>query len=291
VSTEFNPVPLRYLSTSPVRDNAAINFLTGVVTNPFRGIDAFRGTAFFANANTTRGQLLRPLPHFGGLPTGLPAGAAWYHALTARFERRFAHGFMVQANYTWAKAMEAVQYLNPTDDIPAHIISDVDRTHRFTFAGMWDLPVFKGNRWLGGWQLQALYQGQGGPPLSFGNVIYSGTYPALEVSNPPVQRWFNIDGFERRPAFQLEQNVRSFPLRLANVRGDGINVWDMSVLKNFKLHEKLTVQLRGEAEGATNTPNFSPPNTASANTLFGQVTATQTGQEERRIFVGLKLIF
>jgi len=40
-----------------------------------------------------------------------------------------------------------------------------------------------------------------------------------------------------------------------------------------------------------NTPNFSPPNTAPANTLFGQVTNTQTGQEERRIFVTLKLLF
>jgi hypothetical protein len=49
--------------------------------------------------------------------------------------------------------------------------------------------------------------------------------------------------------------------------------------------------LRGDAEGATNTPNFNPPNTAPANSLFGQVPRTQTGQEERRIFVGLKLIF
>jgi hypothetical protein len=231
------------------------------------------------------------LPHFGALTTGLPAGAAWYHAFTARFERRFANGFMVQANYTWSKAMEAVEYLNPTDSIPSHLISDIDRTHRLTFAGMYDIPLFKNNRWLGGWQIQALYQGQTGPPLNFGNVIYGGTYSQLESANPSVQQWFNTDGFERRAAFQLDQNLRTFPLRLANVRGDGINVWDMSVQKNFRVTEWLKVQLRGEAEGATNTPNFNPPNTAPANTLFGQVTATQTGQEERRIFVGLKLIF
>ena len=138
---------------------------------------------------------------------------------------------------------------------------------------------------------KALCQGQSGPPIGFGNVAFTGAYSDLAVSTPSVQRWFNTDGFERRAAFQLDQNIRTFPLRLGNIRGDGINVWDMSVVKNFQVFESLKAQLRGEAEGATNTPNYNPPNTAPANTLFGQVTGTQTGQEERRIFVGLKIIF
>lgn len=57
------------------------------------------------------------------------------------------------------------------------------------------------------------------------------------------------------------------------------------------MQEKLTLQLRGEAEGAMNHPNFSPPNTVPTSTLFGTVNTTQTGQEERRIFVTLKLMF
>jgi len=302
VPTAFNPIPIQYLSTSGVRDTPAINFLTAAVANPFRGIEGFRGTAFFTNANTTRAQLLRPMPHFADLSTGLPAGASWYHAFTARFERRFAQGLLLQANYTWSKAMEAVQYLNPVDSIPTHIISDLDRSQRLTFAAMYELPFGRGKhfggtmpRWLdaaaGGWQIQALYQGQTGAPLNFGNVIYNGTYSDLAESNQSLQRWFKTEGFERRAAFQLDQNIRTFPLRIANIRAYGINVWDMSIQKNFQIFEGLRVQLRGEAEGATNTPNFSPPNTAPANTLFGQVAATQTGQEERRIFVGLKIIF
>jgi hypothetical protein len=195
-----------------------------------------------------------------------------------------------------------VQYLNPTDAIPTHVISDLDRTQRFTFAAMYELPFGRGKhfggtmpRWLdaaaGGWQIQALYQGQTGAPLNFGNVIYSGTYADMVEPNQSIHNWFRTDGFERRAAFQLDQNIRTFPLRLANIRAYGINVWDMSVQKNFQILEKLRVQLRGEAEGAMNTPNFSPPNTVPQNTLFGRVTATQTGQEERRIFVGLKILF
>lgn len=291
VSTELNPVPAQYLSTSPVRDDTAINFLTAAVPNPFRGIEAFRGTAFFTNANTNRMQLLRPLPHFGSLTTSLPAGSSWYHALTARFERRFARGFLMQANYTWSKAMEATEYLNPTDEIPHHVISALDRTHRFTFAGLYELPFFRKNRWLGGWQVQALFQAQTGPPLNFGNVIYRGNYGQIELPEPSVQRWFNTEGFEQRAAAQPAQNIRTFPLRLGNVRADGIRTLDLSVQKNFKVLERVTVQLRGDAEGATNTPNFNPPNTVPSNSLFGQVPRTQTGQEERRIFVGLKVIF
>lgn len=302
VNTQLNPIPRQYMSTLAVRDTATINSLTAAVPNPFRGIAGFSGTAFFNNANTTRAQLLRRSPHFGDLSTGLPAGATWYHAFTARFERRFAQGLLLQANYTWSKAMDAVEYRNPTDDIPSHIISDLDRTQRFTLAAMYELPFGRGKRfggtmprWLdlaaGGWQFQALYQGQTGAPLNFGNVIYNGTYTGLEESNQSLQRWFQTEGFERRAAFQLDQNLRTFPQRLANIRAYGINVWDMSVNKNFQIFEGLKAQLRGEAEGAMNTPNFSPPNTVPTNTLFGQVTNTQTGQEERRIFVGLKLIF
>jgi hypothetical protein len=75
------------------------------------------------------------------------------------------------------------------------------------------------------------------------------------------------------------------------VRGDGINVWDLSAHKNFIVRERLTVQFRAEMEGAMNTPNYSPPNTNPVSTLFGQVTNTQTGQEERRLFVTLRLLF
>jgi len=40
-----------------------------------------------------------------------------------------------------------------------------------------------------------------------------------------------------------------------------------------------------------NHPNFDAPNNNPASSLFGRVSATQTGQEERRIFVGLKLLW
>jgi len=58
--------------------------------------------------------------------------------------------------------------------------------------------------------------------------------------------------------------------------------------KNFTLREGLKVQLRGKAEGALKHPSLAAPNMNPTTTLFGIVSATQTNQEERRIFVGLK---
>ncbi|MEZ5352752.1 MAG: carboxypeptidase-like regulatory domain-containing protein [Bryobacteraceae bacterium] len=294
VNRQFNPIPREYLSTSPVRDQPTIDALSARAANPFRGIQGFEGTAFFGGANTTRSQLLKPYPHFTNLITALPAGSSWYHAFTARFERRMHKGFLFQANYTWSKTLEAVAYLNETDSIPHHVVSDLDRPHRFTFSTLWEVPFLKDNRWLGGWQLQAIYQAQSGPALAFGNVIFTGdSYQGLRLSGDQqtIQRWFDTSGFERNARAQLASNIRAFPGRISGVRADGINVWDLSVLKNFRIWERLKVQLRGEAEGALNHPMFSPPNTVPSSTLFGQVTRTQTGQEERRIFVTMKLIF
>ncbi len=304
-STTMNPVPRQYLSTLPVRDQPVIDFLSARAANPFVGISGFEGTAFFAGANTTRSQLLLPYPHFGsGLSGALPAGSSWYHALTVRFERRLAAGLQVQSNYTWSKTMEAVAYLNPTDSIPEHVVSNLDRPHRLAVSALYELPVGRGKRFagnaggllnhiIGGWQVNAIYQAQSGPGLTFGNVIYTGRYQDLKLPSGVrnIDRWFNTDGFERNAQRQLANNIRTLPSRFATVRADGMNLWDLSAHKNFKIWERLTLQLRGEAEGAMNTPNFAAPNTTPTSTLFGRVTATQTGQEERRIFVGLKLIF
>jgi len=304
VSTAFNPVPRQYLSTLPVRDQPVIDMLSALVTNPFTGINGFEGTAFFTSRTTSRSQLLRPFPHFSDLSADLPAGAAWYHALTARFDRRFSGGLLLQANYTWSSTMEAVSYLNDTDPIPAHVVSNLDRPHRFNASGIWELPVGRGkpllrqtpgwlNHVVGGWQTQAIFTWQAGPPLGFGNVIYSGTYDQIRLpsNQRSLERWFNTSGFERNSRLQLANNIRTFPLRIRQVRAPAINIWDMSAFKNFQIREGIRLQVRCEAEGALNHPNFNPPNTSPTSTLFGSITSTQTGEGERRMFVGLKLIF
>jgi hypothetical protein len=79
------------------------------------------------------------------------------------------------------------------------------------------------------------------------------------------------------------------PLLFNDVRGDGVNLWDLSLLKNTRLRERYNIQFRAEFLNAWNHPNFSPPTTTPTSSAFGQVTS-QRGYP-RRIQFGLKILF
>jgi hypothetical protein len=301
-SRALDATPAQYLSTSPLRDQATINYLSAQVANPFNGIPQFAGGGI-TGTTLTRGNLLRPYPQYNGITVTDPNGESWYHSLQARFEKRFSHGVLFNLDYTWSKYMDAVEYLNNTDGLPTHVISASDRPHRVTVNGVWELPVGKGRLLLanapraldmvvGGWQYQAIYLWQVGAPMNFGNVLFLGDVHdiALPADQRSLGEWFNVNaGFERNSANALANNIRTFPLRLSGVRSPGPNYWNMSLYKQFKLREKLRLQVRTEWEGALNTPQFAAPNVAPANSLFGQINGTQG--EARRIYAGLKILF
>jgi hypothetical protein len=298
---DLDPTPAQYLSQSPVRDQRTIDYLSAALPNPFAALPEFAGSSI-AGQNTSRSQLLRPYPHFSGMTATFSAGFSWYHALEIKAERRFSRGFTLQAGYTWSKAMEAVSKLNATDPWPTHSISTLDRPQRLAATGIYEMPFGKGKRFLGGspgwvnqivgaWSVQGIFQGQGGPALGFGNVIFNGNLHdiVLPRTQRKVERWFNIDaGFERDTQKQLGSNIRTFPLRLTGFRQDGHNSWDLSVLKDFRITEKITFQFRAEAQDAMNHAMFGGPNTSPTSTQFGQVTST-VGANQRVITLNGRL--
>ncbi|MBM3747701.1 MAG: TonB-dependent receptor [Acidobacteria bacterium] len=297
---QYNPVPAAYLSRSPVRDQATIDRLTAQVANPFYPL--LPGTGL-SGRNVARSQLLRPYPHFTGVSATETIGYSWYHSLQTRAERRFQHGFTAQLSYTWSKFMEATDFLNATDAFLEELISDQDRPHRFTFSGIWELPFGPGRPLLsnargvlahlaGGWQFQGVYEGQTGAPIGFGNIIFYGNVQdiVLPRDQRTTTRWFNIDaGFERDPARQLAQNIRAFPTRFSGLRSHGLNIWNLSALKNFTIRERFKIQFRTEWLNALNHSHFSGPVTGVTNTLFGSVTATSGFP--RQVYFALKVLF
>lgn len=302
-SRQFDGVPAQYLSTSPVRDQVTINFLNDQVANPFYGIPSFAGTGLAA-ARIARSQLLRPYPHFTGVSFSTNDGFSTYHAMTVSVEKRFSRGLLFHSAWTWSKFMEATSYLNDPDLRPAYTISDLDATHRFVLSGIWELPLGRGralfgkmNRildlFLGGWQVQGSYEGQSGQPLGFGNAIFNGKLSdiVLPVSQRTADQWFNTEaGFERRSAFQLSGNYRTFPLRFSGIRSDGINNLDASFMKKFRISEKFTAQFRMEGINALNHVQFANPNTTPTSTAFGTITA-EKGHGQRQINFVWKLLW
>ncbi len=305
VTRQWNFVPAQYLSKSPVRDQPTIDYLTAQVTNPFYGIPEFAGTARGSNLRFNRNQLLLPYPQFTGVSATLPIGYSWYHSMQTRVEKRMSGGVTFQAGWTWSKLMEALSFRNDSDPFLEEVISDQDFTHRFTLSGIFELPVGTGkpllgnagwmlNGLLGGWSVQGWFEGQTGDALGFGtNAIFNGQLRniVLPKSQRRVERWFNIDaGFDRDSASRLEQNIQTFSSRFSGIRADGINNFDLSMFKNFRIRERLRLQFRMETFNSLNHVQLTAPDTTPTSTAFGTITG-EKGHGQRQITLAIKVMF
>ncbi len=300
ISRNLAALPNVYLSTSPERDQATINYLSAAVPNPFYPL--LPGTSR-ASQTVARSVLLAPYPQFTGVTRDENQGYSWYHSMQARFERRFSAGFSARLSYTWSKLMEGRNYLNAGDPMPEEVVASQDRTHRLTTMWVYELPFGRGRRLansaprgvsllISGWQVQGIYTAQSGEPLGFGNMIFRGDLNdvPLPESEKTVERWFNVDaGFERASGKQLASNVRIASSRFNGIRADGVNNWDLSVIKNNQITEDIRIQLRAESMNALNHPQFMVPNTSPTSSAFGQVTSEWA--TPRVIQVALKLFF
>jgi hypothetical protein len=87
----------------------------------------------------------------------------------------------------------------------------------------------------------------------------------LTNSNTP---WFYTGAFAApAPNSPLPGNTHR-----GTVNGPGFYRFDVGIFRNFRIYERLTFQLRGEAFNATNHTNVQSVGTSSTSSTFGQVT-------------------
>lgn len=201
-----------------------------------------------------------------------------------------------------------------------HGISGNDAPHRLVLAAIINLPVGRGlwlgsgmnpilNGIIGNWTVSAFITEQSGQPLAFstaeganGLFIDGNQRPNIlcnqlmsDVSyhqaaanglngtgNPSV---FNASCFGY-PGDEVPGNA---PRYISTVRGDGIHNTDFSVSKEFMIHEKMKLQIRGEFFNFTNTVRFAFPNTSVDSSSFG--TVTSSANTPRHIQFGLRFEF
>ena len=316
---ELNGVPAQYLSTSRVRDQAAINFLTAQVPNPFRGL--LPGTSF-NGATIARQQLLRPFPHFDNIQTRASDGTSRYNSAQFKLEKRFTKGYSLLAAYTWSKFTERVFLLNPTDTEYEERLSEFDVPHRLSVSGIFEIPYGRGRRWgadasgfadalAGGWSLQAIGHIQSGRPISFHdrNIYFGGDLNSLKTnySGDTSQPVFDISGFYFNDAplqtggqvnaglqradqrIRLANHIRYFPSRVPGLRGHGLNLWDISMVKQLRFTDRVRGQFHVELLNAFNRVVYNNPNTDPLNAEFGKVTSM--ANLPRDIQIALKVVF
>src|SRR5262249_53657915 len=137
------------------------------------------------------------------------------------------------------------------------------------------------------------------------NVITSAAYPRGDFNadginsdrpNAPVDP-LKRDGFSQQEYLSGIFRVADFPLpapgRLGNLarnafRGPGFARIDLSMLKNFRIAERVTGNLRLDSFNATNRVNLNNPNTDLNNNNFGKVT---TAADARAYQVSLLVRF
>jgi len=159
------------------------NYLSALIDNPFRGLVPSSST--WNSATIARRRLLTAFPQFGNVSVTEYNGSSNFHSLQLQFVKRFNKGLSLNGSYTWSREHLKNQYLNPQDTELTDYISPNERPQRWTFSGIYELPIGKGRTWgndwnpvadaiLGGWQIQGLYEWQSGEPLVFPNVYYNG---------------------------------------------------------------------------------------------------------------------
>jgi hypothetical protein len=313
---ELNQLPDQYLALGDA--------LSQSVANPFFGI--IPATQPLGGATTTRGQLLRPFPQYLGVAQQKAAEFhSSYHALQIKMRQRYRGGVQFLAAYTWSKLIDNVSsmvgflgqpnppYTNNNRKDLDRSISALDIAHRLVFNYEWELPFGQGKRFalrsaamnhlFGGWSLNGVTTLQTGLPISVtsrnnttnsfgGTQRPNSTGISSKTPGSPVERidgWFNRAAFADPPPFTFGNVGRHLP----DNRGPGLHNWDLSVLKNVALSERMRLQFRGEFFNLFNHTNFRNPvfpGTAAqfGQPAFGTITLTYPA---RSIQLGLKLLF
>ena len=305
ITLPINPLPSSYYNFSEVRNNTPANVLNANVTNPFyignfasiqtsnpNLYQVMSSNSFFSSKTIQLNKLLVQYPQMSGLSeNNAPLGRDKINGVDLNFSKRLSAGFNFNASYTWLHAMDKTTFINSFDPGPSWLPSNSSRPRRLTMTGIYEFPFGKGKPFLrrgvagqivGGWQISGTYQYQPGDLISWGNLFYNGNLATigkdLETGCTPacnqINSWFNTSlPFVTQSANQpAAYQARVFPVVIDGVRGDKQSLINANLLRNFRVKERMTLQLRLDADNVQNRSQFNDPTTSPTSTQFGKVT-------------------
>lgn len=300
----LNYFPLQLLSRSAYYDASVTSTYGSSVPNPFYGL--ISGSSIGTSKTTALSNLFQQFPEYNSSSAEqlIPTASSNLNMLVARITKRLSAGLAANVNYQYSRLLSAANPLNSggplwygtnASDFPQHL----------AITTTYDLPLGRGkligkdsNRMMdaliGGWQVAGIYMWESGTALSWGNVIYLGNWHDFQNDPHNYKNAFNTTVFDRRskdssgqPVQPNGYNYRTFPQYA--LRSDPSNNLDCSVLKNLRMPEQTSLQLRFEAYNALNHPQFSNPNMSPTSQSFGQ----STGQANvpRVLQMGARFVF
>jgi hypothetical protein len=160
---------------------------------------------------------------------------------------------------------------------------------RFVLSAGYETPFGKGKPFLstsplghvlGGWTLQSMFSWQAGPYITvvvpFDRLDQGSTNsdrpdlirsPNLDASQRSIQRWFDTAAFVTPPPTRYGNAGRGI------VEAPGYTVFDLGILRYFRITERAQMEFRFEAFNLTNHSNFGLPNTSFTTATFGVISS------------------
>ncbi len=236
-----------------------------------------------------------------------------YNALQLSASRRFSQGLQFQVSYSFSKTLDTGSLMNrgdgddrrqrtrqdPFDKNADRGLSDLHFANNLVVSGAYELPLGRGKRY-GGWQLNAIFTATSGhtfnPKVGFDvdrdasteNDARPNRLPGARTILGGVEKYFNPNVFTLQEAGFYGNAGRNILV------GPGLRTLDLSLIKNTRLGENLTVQFRAEGFNVMNRANFGIPLTTvfdSRGEVFSAGRITDTLTTARQIQLGLKIIF
>ncbi len=224
------------------------------------------------------------LPNVTNVMGWLSSGITNYNSMQVVFARRFSRGLAFNANYTWAhglgdagnaSALASVSGILPTDPQYDYGNDTIDVRQRFSINFTYNLPFGENatgakGLLIKGWSSDFIDYWQTGLPFTVGNSFLNphgvaqinlplvGTdrpdmVGAANIANPSISHWFNYNAFTPQAA-GTPGDERSNQLYGPHQRRA-----DFSLVKDFSLRERESLQFRAECYNVSNTSNFSLP--------------------------------
>jgi hypothetical protein len=299
-----NPNLLNYQDVFPKYGLDITNSNTRTLLNSTIGSTTVKNAGFTApyvgypSNQTLASVLLRPFPQYSSV--GLrwsPLGKSWYDSLQVKVTKRYSHGLDLTLAYTRSKTLS----YGPVNDIfnreNAKALSGSDRPNILTLGFNYNTPKVRGNHWVqaivGEWTIGGLFTyssgsliGTPGSNNQLAQSILQGTRmnrvagvsPFLKdlnchCINPDVDLVFNPAAWQDAPAGQWGYGAPFY----TDYRNQRRPVEQLSVGRNFRIKEKMNLQVRAEVFNAFNRLQLpdagGSPTTSRVVNAAGQLTA------------------
>jgi hypothetical protein len=258
----------------------------------------------------------RPIPEFGDITYAFNGGRSRYNSFQMRVEgRRGSLTFLQSLTLSKAKDNGAGTLENPNGNFPApqnfydldaeYGTSAYDQPWNSTTSLVWQLPFFKGNKWLGGWQVAAINNMWAGEVITFqynpaAAFQVSGITQDFRGANnyrPNLTCDPTLPAGQRSPSAFFNTSCVQVPTSPSqpfgnagrnSARADAIYQLDMALSKSFTVWRESRLELRLEAFNVLNKTNFRAANGNRSAAAFGTITATY---DPRQLQLGVKFSF